>query len=89
MGLMDEFDRIVDRQVRDLAESERRKMQAIFDRLVREHGGEPVETCIAHVRAAFDEAGLIPDDDQEVRDYAETVSAGERIDITVTTDIRR
>lgn len=87
MGVSEELDRTIKSEVGDIVEEQQRTIQAIFDRLVAEHGGEPVEACIKHVRAAFEEAELIPDDDNEILEYAVAVSAGEQIEVSVESNI--
>lgn len=79
--------RELERQMKKAAEPElhriARQSQPVFDRLADEHGGEPVEDVLPHVRAAFRQLGWTADSEAELRQYAETIAEGGRIVLNV------
>ena len=71
--------KVADKGVRDAANT----AQKSFDSVFAAHKFEPVEDVIPHMREAFRRADLKPDDEAEVRRYAQSVTDGERIVVKV------
>jgi hypothetical protein len=83
--LKKQIEDIANKHIKDMV----RKGQPHLDRVFYAFKGQPVETVIPHMRSALRQAGITPDNEAELRAFAQRVTDGTRTVLQASRDRMR